>query len=337
MRQRPWILLVFMMCRQSFNRSVRNRCRAEPKESERRNVPPGFLLPWCSMVLVPGIVWFLSSNLGGPAVSSTDWMVETEPDGAEVWLNGRLAGLSPIELIGLPPGEHFVRLSKRGYVTTTESVEIEKGQAPGSLAIELAATHGFLFLESDPPDAAVVIDGENAGGTPVQNHLLEPGNHEIRVGKTGYQDWTMEVKAEAGEHLNLVARLGAAPSATVPTSTPETEPAPLELEPGPALSALAGDVLTVGPGITPPRKISGNPPRYPERARQSKLEGRVSVQFIVTADGLPTNFEIIESAGELLDDTVLKALAEWKFEPATKDGVPVKVRWVIRQSFRIGR
>ncbi len=303
-----------------------------------KKIPAWLPLAVVLMVLVPGIVWFLSSNLGGPAVSSTDWMVETEPDGAEVWLNGRLAGLSPIELIGLPPGEHFVRLSKRGFVTTTESLEIEKGQAAGSFVIELAATHGFLFLESDPPDAAVVIDGENAGGTPVQNHLLEPGNHEIRVGKKGYQDWTMEVKAEAGEHLNLVARLGAAPSATAPKSTPKTaEQAPLELEPGPALSALAGDVLTVGPGITPPRKISGSPPRYPERARQRRLEGRVSVQFIVTEDGLPTKFEIIESAGELLDETVLKALADWKFEPATKDSVPVKVRWVIRQSFRIGR
>jgi TonB family protein len=273
-------------------------------------------------------------------------MVETEPEDAEVWLNGRLAGLSPIELIGLPVGEHFVRVSKKGYATATESFKIEEGQDPGSLMIELVATHGFLSLSSDPPDAAVVIDGEKAGDAPVENHLLEPGSHEIRVGKRGYQDWTMEIKTEVGEHLDLLARLSAVrSSASARTSTPVTppkapatpEPDVLKIEPGPALKTLPPDVFLVGPGVTPPKRISGSPPRYPERARQRKQEGRVTIQMIVTEEGVPTELEVIESAGQLLDEAVLNAVKKWTFEPGKKDGVPVKVRHVIRQSFRIGR
>jgi protein TonB len=59
--------------------------------------------------------------------------------------------------------------------------------------------------------------------------------------------------------------------------------------------------------------------------------------MIVTEEGLPTELEVIESAGQLLDEAVLNAVQKWKFEPGKKDGVPVKVRHVIRQSFRIGR
>jgi outer membrane biosynthesis protein TonB len=32
---------------------------------------------------------------------------------------------------------------------------------------------------------------------------------------------------------------------------------------------------------------------------------------------------------------VLDAIEGWRFEPATKDGVKGRVRWVIRQTFRL--
>ena len=40
---------------------------------------------------------------------------------------------------------------------------------------------------------------------------------------------------------------------------------------------------------------------------------------------------MIESAGKILDDAVVKAVKSWRFEPATTDGVRVKTRWRFRQ------
>ncbi len=57
--------------------------------------------------------------------------------------------------------------------------------------------------------------------------------------------------------------------------------------------------------------------------------------MIITEEGEPIDVTIVESAGAILDAAVLDAIEGWRFEPATKDGVKVRVRWVIRQTFRL--
>ena len=94
--------------------------------------------------------------------------------------------------------------------------------------------------------------------------------------------------------------------------------------------------MELGPGITPPRKISGKPPTYPPMAKRLHQEGTVSIRMVVTEEGNPIELEVVESAGSILDEAVLKAVQAWKFEPAKKDGAPVRVYYTIRQTFRIG-
>ena len=59
--------------------------------------------------------------------------------------------------------------------------------------------------------------------------------------------------------------------------------------------------------------------------------------MIVTEDGEPLDLAVVESAGDILDQAVLDAVGEWRFEPALKDGVKVRVPWTIRQTFRLSR
>jgi TonB family protein len=67
-----------------------------------------------------------------------------------------------------------------------------------------------------------------------------------------------------------------------------------------------------------------------------KLFGTVAVSMIVNAEGIPTDLSVVESAGDVLDEAVLKAVRTWRFSPATKDGVKVSVRWLVRQRFQKG-
>jgi eukaryotic-like serine/threonine-protein kinase len=121
------------------------------------------------------------------------------------------------------------------------------------------------------------------------------------------------------------------PSATpeiVATPTPEPEPTPVAL--------VEGTLVEMSPEVTPPKKIAGESATYPEPARRLKLFGSVAVSLVVDAQGQPTNLKVIESAGQILDDAVLKAVSTWRFAPATKDGVKVSVRWQVRQRFQKG-
>jgi len=92
----------------------------------------------------------------------------------------------------------------------------------------------------------------------------------------------------------------------------------------------------MGPGVTPPRRISGESASYPDQARRLNLFGQVAVSLVVDARGLPNELQVTQSAGEILDQAVLKAIRTWRFEPAVKDGVKVSVRWLVKQRFQKG-
>jgi serine/threonine-protein kinase len=143
----------------------------------------------------------------------------------------------------------------------------------------------------------------------------------------------------------LVSREGppATPAPTVPTPTESARPrrasAPKPLAPTPTPAptpapVVEGQLVEMGPGVTPPVRVGGESAAYPPRARKLKLGGSVLVDLIVDENGLPIDPRVAESAGPILDEAVLTAVRTWRFEPARKDGVRVKVRWQARQTYK---
>jgi serine/threonine-protein kinase len=116
-------------------------------------------------------------------------------------------------------------------------------------------------------------------------------------------------------------------------STPKATPKPVRATPKPA-RVVEGQLVEMGPGVTRPRRISGESASYPDRARRLKQFGTVAIDLIVDENGLPSDLEVVESAGAILDEVVLDAVRTWRFEPARKDGVRVKVRWQVRHTYK---
>jgi TonB family protein len=84
------------------------------------------------------------------------------------------------------------------------------------------------------------------------------------------------------------------------------------------------------------RRVSGGSPSYPTgKAPRLKSGQRVSVliRLVVSDMGDVTSVEVVESAGKVVDDVVLAAVRGWRYEPATKGGVRVKVETTFRQTF----
>lgn len=69
------------------------------------------------------------------------------------------------------------------------------------------------------------------------------------------------------------------------------------------------------------RKLkSGQPPEYPELARQMNIKGTARVMVTVTPDGVVK--EVKEVGGHpLLIDALVRAVKKWKYEPASKETV----------------
>jgi TonB family protein len=169
----------------------------------------------------------------------------------------------------------------------------------------------------------VSIDGKAVGTTPLESLAVSPGLRKVEIKSKGFVPWTQTVEARAGDRIPLLARLD-------PESAPGTLRDALRL----GGWVREGDLVEQGPGVTPPRRISGEAAPYPEAARRLKLEGTVTVELIVTERGEPVKLRVVESAGEILDSAVLAAARTWRYAPAEKGGVKVRVRLQARQRFR---
>ncbi len=164
------------------------------------------LLAGAAAGVLAAISWLIVSFAGAPPLAP-GFRVDTDPPGAEIWLDGEKAGLSPLELTALSTGEHIIRMTKELYSPVEKAFEVDEGKEPEDLFLRLSPSKTSLFLETNPAAATVLIDGEKIGTSPLESVYIEPGLHEIRVEKAGFRAWSQTVEARTGESLNLVVRL----------------------------------------------------------------------------------------------------------------------------------
>ncbi len=68
-------------------------------------------------------------------------------------------------------------------------------------------------------------------------------------------------------------------------------------------------------------------PTYPPRALRAGIEGSVVVEFTITTSGDVKDLKIVSAdPPDVFDNSVLKAVAKWKFSPQLSDGNPVEQR-----------
>lgn len=83
-------------------------------------------------------------------------------------------------------------------------------------------------------------------------------------------------------------------------------------------------------------KIKRQPPapRYPESARQRRIQGEVVISIELGEDGIPQRAVALKGPPELLLAAVAYAL-DWTFEPARINGEPVRARFKLTMPFRL--
>jgi protein TonB len=95
----------------------------------------------------------------------------------------------------------------------------------------------------------------------------------------------------------------------------------------------SGDALSMPEIITDIVPTVRIEPQYPSRALHAGIEGTVTVEFTIAADGSVKDIQIVSAdPPKIFDNEVLKALKRWKFPPQTIDGKTVEKR--ARQDIR---
>ena len=85
---------------------------------------------------------------------------------------------------------------------------------------------------------------------------------------------------------------------------------------------LAGAAPLAGQtwGARPPRVLSRSEPEYTEEARRAGVNTIILASLVVDEQGKPQDIRIVRGAGFGLDESAIRALQTWRFEPALKEG-----------------
>jgi protein TonB len=86
--------------------------------------------------------------------------------------------------------------------------------------------------------------------------------------------------------------------------------------------------------IRVPVKIYDARPVYPKGAAEKKVQGVVILEATITKAGLVTNVRVLQSAPGL-DDAALAAVRQWRYTPATNDGMVADVITKVTVNFAL--
>jgi hypothetical protein len=161
-------------------------------------------------------------------------LVRSTPSGASVSVDGVGKGVTPLALRELENGTINVTIARPGYLPETRRVVITSARPARSLDVRLVAeaaapprpstpatlgrpaataaaggTTGALNVESRPSGAAVTINGQPRGNTPLTITDLPPGEYQILMAMPGYRPFTTTVRVVAGERVRAAASLTA--------------------------------------------------------------------------------------------------------------------------------
>jgi len=88
--------------------------------------------------------------------------------------------------------------------------------------------------------------------------------------------------------------------------------------------------------VVPPTSVSRPEPPYTREAQRNGLQGSVNLWIVIDRNGDVTDVrEVSRQLGDGLDNSAMDTVKTWKFNPATRNGVPIAVRGAVQIDFRL--
>ena len=128
----------------------------------------------------------------------------TNPPGARIRVDGREAGVTPMEM-KLPAGRHTFALALRGYsehqavldlkAGVEELVDVDMLRASGDVA--------ELVIVNVPRHTEVIVDGRAVERAGEENIFVDPGQHQLQARHVGGQVALLNLIVERGDRVEV--------------------------------------------------------------------------------------------------------------------------------------
>ena len=144
-----------------------------------------------------------------PPKVQTGWiLLNSEPQGASVFINDEFVGNTPLEGYKQPYGTYSYRVEHPNYHSSDGTIELNAARL--EKMITLLPAFGAIAINSNIDGATVMLDGKATGlKTPCTLQEVSSGQHTITIQKEKYAPQQTGVVVEDGQTANLDVSLDA--------------------------------------------------------------------------------------------------------------------------------
>jgi hypothetical protein len=122
--------------------------------------------------------------------------LQTRPAGANITIDEKFVGKTPLKVKLSANTEHEIRISKAGYENESRRVQLATGKTE-KLAVVLKPIMGVIRFAVEPADAQLVLDGKNQGKVPRELELVAV-SHQLEILKKGYKPHRTRITPRPG-------------------------------------------------------------------------------------------------------------------------------------------
>ena len=137
--------------------------------------------------------------------ANAELSIKTIPVGANIKVNGRYRGQSPLILSLMPDEDYVIAFSKSGFDVTERKIYLDPAQQQ-SIEVDLTARVGKVIISVNPPDADIYIDNKKRGKGKLEIELPTM-SHDLLVKKEGYAPFIREILPRLDYLQNIDVKL----------------------------------------------------------------------------------------------------------------------------------
>lgn len=185
-------------------------------------------------------------------------MFESGIPGAELFLNGKSAGITPdsgiLMIQTVPNGLYNCTVKRSGNLSITDQQYVSSNAFTPYRVVLQPATIGDVSITSTPGGAGIYIDNRYVGLSPLSVPDIPVGNVQVKLKLEGFQEYLQEVLVTGSDPAKVDAVLvslpptpNQTPDCPTPNETPTMTPIPTQ-PPGMVLPEINGN-MTLYAGI----------------------------------------------------------------------------------------
>lgn len=262
--------------------------------------------------------------------------VNSRPVGANVFIDGKLMGTTPLILNDVLIGERKVTISKDGFETIIKSPNVVEDQKSDIIvALQSIRNKSKVTFSCNVHIDSLKVDGIPAKLDGV--NYLTSGTHKISFVIDGHEITDNIIVPKVSKHFNLIMSgeinngthnkkiSSSSYSKDFKIKDPKVENKVFE---------SVEEMPSFPGGMSALMKYLADNVKYPVDAQENGLQGRVVVSFVVERDGSITNVQAVRSVYPSLDSEavrVVEAMPRWK--PGKLNGLPVRVKYNVPVTF----